>query len=445
MCGIFSIINQQDEVFDYQTFCTLGVANDRRGGDSCGIFIDGQTEYGINDKKYFEDFFWTSDLLNNTGISKIALGHCRKASPGMAVNLQNAHPIVIEEDVQVAEGEAPRREVKFVLVHNGTLYNHEKLAKKYIPDVNVTGMTDSQIIARLIYYSGWDWLAEYNGGTAFIAVDYREGEPKTYIWRGESKKTSVDKEAEEERPLYCNYENNRLVVSSIGTLLAICDGNCYLVPANKVITYENGRLKVVKVIDRSKAQQNRIYDASAYTPHNTSYNSNIAVYITHVDKSNLFRADGNLVDGGRRISQYGKIITKFDNPTYYENQHTIFFFNGIALIEMKAYTFLSKAWKRSRMPLKEFTEKYQNFIRFFSYDKCYYVEDKMYKASSPWKCELFSGTYFPLGQARSYRYLNGIDTNAYIINTAEESFNCFKEVPNIDYKTIWKEFIQSIA
>ena len=163
MCGIWAIINREPEPFDYQTFCTLGCANDRRGGDSCGVFIDGKTEYGIGDKSLFEAFFWTSELLNNTNTATIALGHDRKASVGMPINLQNAHPIVIEEDVPVGEGEEPRKEIKFVMVHNGTIYNYKELAKKHIPNVDITGMTDSQVLARLLYYSGYDFLAEYNG------------------------------------------------------------------------------------------------------------------------------------------------------------------------------------------------------------------------------------------------------------------------------------------
>ena len=49
MCGIYGIINKDPETLDYATFCCLGLANDLRGGDSCGIFFDGKTEYGIKE------------------------------------------------------------------------------------------------------------------------------------------------------------------------------------------------------------------------------------------------------------------------------------------------------------------------------------------------------------------------------------------------------------
>ena len=43
MCGLAGILRTKKAKFDYQTFCTLGIANDSRGGDSCGVFIDGET------------------------------------------------------------------------------------------------------------------------------------------------------------------------------------------------------------------------------------------------------------------------------------------------------------------------------------------------------------------------------------------------------------------
>ena len=56
MCGIFGFIGQRQKPFDKRAFVTLGVANDARGGDSCGIFIDGQYEYGVDKLKLFGDF-----------------------------------------------------------------------------------------------------------------------------------------------------------------------------------------------------------------------------------------------------------------------------------------------------------------------------------------------------------------------------------------------------
>jgi asparagine synthetase B (glutamine-hydrolysing) len=48
MCGIFGTISLKSKAFNKRAFCTMGVRNDSRGGDSCGIFIDGNVEYGID-------------------------------------------------------------------------------------------------------------------------------------------------------------------------------------------------------------------------------------------------------------------------------------------------------------------------------------------------------------------------------------------------------------
>ena len=43
MCGIWGIIYKEPHQLNKVLFNSLGVLNDTRGGDSCGIFIDGKT------------------------------------------------------------------------------------------------------------------------------------------------------------------------------------------------------------------------------------------------------------------------------------------------------------------------------------------------------------------------------------------------------------------
>lgn len=448
MCGIWAIINQKDEPFDYQTFCTLGCANDRRGGDSCGVFIDGNVEYGIGTKALFENFFWSSELLNTVENARIALGHDRKASVG-GISLEKAHPIVVTETIEI-EGKEPKEEVKFVLIHNGTIYNYEELAKKYIPDIDIKGMSDSQVIARLLYYSGYDWLAEYNGGAAFVAVDYRKDEPEIFIWRGESKKFSTATEMEEERPLFCNVDNGRLVVSSIASYLAICDGTCYTVPANEVLTYKDNSLWVVKKIDRSAAQQNKKYEYGTYGTQTTTgaYRGTISAvsrYLRTFDMSNTYKIGDENADGYVRMTQFGKVLTKYDTVGTGEDQVMVWFFNGIPLKEKKAYNFVYKAWKRSKLDLNQFMETYKNFIRYFSADQLYFDGAVMYKAIEPWKRQLYTGYQQMLTTAQCNSFLNGTRQYQNKVTTIRESFEVFKNVPQFDYKTIWKEFIQSMG
>ena len=63
MCGIWGIINTKKSRFNKQLFNILGTHNDSRGGDSCGIFIDGNAEYGIDTLKLYSKFLKTSNIL----------------------------------------------------------------------------------------------------------------------------------------------------------------------------------------------------------------------------------------------------------------------------------------------------------------------------------------------------------------------------------------------
>ena len=181
MCGIFGLISlDKRKQFNFSMFSTLGINNDSRGGDSCGIFIDGNSEYGTTkDNKFFSDFFLDSELLKKTEEFNIALGHCRKASPGMGVSPEKAQPIVLRT--------AKSGETRFVMIHNGTITNYEDLAKKYIPDIDIKGFTDSQVMARIFYFKGYDCLSEYIGGSVFFIVDYRQPEPDVLMFKGKSR------------------------------------------------------------------------------------------------------------------------------------------------------------------------------------------------------------------------------------------------------------------
>ena len=181
MCGIFGMVSRKPKPFNKRAFCTMGVRNDSRGGDSCGVFVDGLVEYGVDKQKTFMSFFRDSLVINNTAECKVAFGHCRKASVGK-ISVETAQPVVLTNE----EGH-----IEYVLIHNGTIYNYEELAKKYIPNVDIKGLTDSQVMARIFYHKGYDALDEYQGGAVFVIHDYRTDQ--TLVWKGHSKKTALAK------------------------------------------------------------------------------------------------------------------------------------------------------------------------------------------------------------------------------------------------------------
>lgn len=261
MCGIFGVINgKKPKQFRYTAFAGLGILNDSRGGDSCGIFIDGKYEYGVNDKKLFKDFMLNSKLLEETRGTevKVAIGHCRKASVG-AVNEANAQPVILKD----ADGNP-----EFVLIHNGTIKNHEELAKKYIPEIDVTNMTDSQIMARIFYKSGYSVLSEYYGGGVFFIVDYRgRKNPKCYFFQGYSKSTTYAKDATQERPFYFVNRDNTLMFSSIYEMLqAACPEATVFQPAEDNILYSFSEKGLVQegTYSRENVAQQMPFTSTSY-------------------------------------------------------------------------------------------------------------------------------------------------------------------------------------
>ena len=247
MCGLFGIISKEKVTVDKRVIATLGLLNDTRGGDACGLFIDGKIEYGTEgDNVKFYNFFQKSELFKGSTKANVVLGHCRKASVGGKA-ADKAQPIVIKE------GE----EIKFVLLHNGTIKNYTDLAKKYIPDEDITGLSDTQVMAKIFYLAGYDCLGEYNGGAVFVIADYREETPVIHLWRGMSKDYSYSKEPTFERPLFITMFNNRLAFSSIkeGLDCLYPDLTAMTIKPNCLCTFENGKLRIEREFDRSSCIQ----------------------------------------------------------------------------------------------------------------------------------------------------------------------------------------------
>lgn len=397
MCGLAGIITKEPRVFDYATFCTLGIANDSRGGDSCGIFIDGRYEYGTNGNRLFSRYFQNSTILDETTKSMIALVHCRKASVGK-INEETAQPVVLTDD---------NGKVLYVLMHNGTIHNYKELAKKYIPEINIEGMTDSQVMARIFFNCGYKALEEYNGGAVFVMVDYRGKSPKTLLFKGASKKNKFSKEEEDERPLYyCIDENRReLVFSSIYTYLIALRSYCdvYSMKANTLVEFNGKSLVLLEEHSRDNCIQDKeiplvptyswksFYDEDDVIDYGfASFSSYIGIdYLT-----NTCSYHGNKMHGKFYVSVYGK-VSPFTNKNFYE----VFFYNGVALKNSHCFRFLSILKKDSGLSDKEFMDKFQSIVRFLSIDGVYLSGGIWYKATSPQSSIVFTGKYRPFSSA----------------------------------------------
>lgn len=336
MCGIFGVINHHKRQLDKRAFITLGCANDSRGGDACGIMIDRKVDKGTEgNDQYFQCWYPKSKLLTETEKCYVALGHCRKASVG-GVAADKAQPITIHD----SEGN-----LLFCLIHNGTIYNYKELAEKYIPDVNIEGLTDSQVMARIFFYKGYDVLAEYNGGGAFVMHDYRNN--KTLLFKGESKGSLSAVKTEVERPLYFVKTGKSVIFSSIYAVLQGLYWGfvAYDVPSNVLLECDGLNIYKVKEYDRTNCfgckrytvatttsgttYSGTYYNTSANysTPNKVFFNLDTGTYMNSSPKEELH--------GIVYISRYGyisKYNTGFNHPYY--------FWKGIMLSGENSYTAL---------------------------------------------------------------------------------------------------------
>lgn len=440
MCGLFGIINKEKAPFDFASFCTLGIANDSRGGDSCGIFLDGQTEYGIGQKAKFSSFMWESKLLNEVSDVKIALGHDRKASVG-GITLEKAHPILIKEDDKI----------QFVLIHNGTIYNYEDLAKKFIPNIKTVGLSDSQVLALILYHNGWDCLEHYHGGAAFVCVDYREDRenPKVFMYRGMSKNYSCSVTETEERPLYLGmYDNGDLVFSSIGTYIYAITQQCYELPGNEVIQVLDGKLYTERKIDRSKCTQlkvqsaysssdnayygslnrgsaaiiNSMYDDDYYDDYQSTrevinsdtkfeekYHKNDYdgyCWIKHSLGENRYMGPNNqsYLHGMYNVTKWGRLAKLTESGP---DMSKVWFFHGILMRNQDCFKLAQKFFKKTKMLLSAFLARYNLLLRYLSRDQIFFQDGFANRATDYYKYTTYTGEFQMLGHLTKNQYAQG--------------------------------------
>ena len=249
MCGILGQSTNNPKKISQGNIRILGVHNESRGKNSCGITIDGEIFYGIEKEKLFSDFMKGRKF--DAKVFPIVFGHTRQSSVGI-INEHNAHPFGFGEN-QRGDG------YKFIGVHNGTLHNYKELADKYeisqtAPYVNTAGVTverikiDSEILLEILSKADKDdysVLSEYEGRAALVWTD--TDNPNTiYLWSGKSRPSSysTDATACEERPLNVYIESkNNFYFSSTPEGLELIGGEkeeIFQIEYNTVYVVRNG-------------------------------------------------------------------------------------------------------------------------------------------------------------------------------------------------------------
>lgn len=416
MCGIIAWSGKDPKQFNSDKLNILGLFNESRGGDSCGVAIDGEIYYGIDKNKKFDDFIINKNYPKPKIVPAV-IGHTRKGSVGLHT-VHNAHPF--------GYGDL-NDNYEFIGCHNGTLIDYDDLAKKY--DISISLYTennvwdrrknDSEVLLEILYKTrNINVLEEYIGGAALVFQDLRD--PDTiFAFHGASKKEVGDNGLlYEERPLYYYQESeNSLYISSIEEALLFIGGekdkNVFEFEHNILYEIRNGNVKsaIEHQIDRSNSgQKKKAYVGNFYKGGVNTSTTNKNINTNHLTKSqrrriknkssvtNIFNEKGNINEFPCKIY--------YENLRYKRNGHPI---NGI-------YTWIkSFGFYKLTEKLKEVHNISINLIsRYFSLNKERFIGDDELDELLKSDNSLFIP--FNVGQNISLNYIH----NGVLLETSED-------------------------
>ena len=303
MCGILAHAGNVTKKLSLDKLNILGILNEVRGTDSCGLTIDGHILHGVDGLSSYRDFISYYDIVSPKIVPTV-IGHTRKSTIGVH-SKENAHPFGFGS-LQLKGRK--RKGFAFVGVHNGTLLNHIKLAtdrgisitktvevetedindkNNVIISTKTVSKIDSELLLECIYKDkSFKVLSQYEGAAALIMCNLDK--PNTiYCYHGESVLQKNDKEIKEERPLwYWQQSRNSLYISSIEDSLYAIGGDRKTVHSfdyNVVYEITNGNVATAKLhkISRQKCWQR--YGGNSWQRYGVSCND----YSYANDHSNL--------------------------------------------------------------------------------------------------------------------------------------------------------------
>lgn len=374
MCGLAGIISTQKTNLKVEHLNILGTLNDERGGDSCGVFIDGTIHQGLNQEAEFRSFTYKIKYPKQ---SQIALVHCRKASVGYPITKDQCQPIVITD----TEGN-----VEFVVMHNGTITNAKTLAQQYIPHINTFGWSDTQIMTYIFYYTGYEVLKTYTGTAVFVIVDYRSGHPEIFFWQGSS--VYNEPQCDYERPFFFMVHHNKFYFSSMYCSLTCISTipTIYTLKKNTLIKLDNLNLVTHQVYDRSTLVKPI---STPYTYSNNYYP--MYNYINYNNNTGLYTIGGTPAHGVIQAFPSGAVSSQHGDEYY--------FYQGRLLYNKECYDFLIEIL--SYFNINKVLEVCPAVIDYFAYSPIRIngnfmevLDDFTYSAISEglW-LELFSNSY----------------------------------------------------
>jgi len=263
MCGLVGFVPNRKSEIDILRFKTLLLYNENRGKLSTGIY----NKNGL--KKDIISAWAFSEKQNWNGLDKnsIFIGHTRQPTVGYPVTMHGAQPIEIGN---------------IVMIHNGTIYNKEELAKKYKVKLDKDD-TDSIIIAKILETKQFEVLNDYNGAAALVWV-YKDEPDNLYYYRGESKVLYTSFDLKSERPLFQMRTKEGIYFSSIDNSLNHISlsvkqiESIKEVEANKVFKLNINRINKPLVMFTSVSERIQTKEYTYPITTHSSYKTNTTLY-----------------------------------------------------------------------------------------------------------------------------------------------------------------------
>lgn len=386
-CGNFGWSGDDPSKFNRDKFITLGVLNEERGTDSCGLFVDGKLyrgdDIGQNNEAKFRNMVRKNKFPSPSKIPVI-IGHTRNSSRFGVKSIENTHPFMFRKE----DGNY------FVGSHNGTLQNHNFLAEKYnIDKKDSTGRikVDSEILLEILSNQNENnnnirVLQEYEGAAALVMFNSKFPD-EVWFWKGYSKK-STHMQPALERPLNVWYDQPGSVywssdVRDLETIAGVkhTDENSkiYSIPNNTLCSMKNGKIeKKVEVNRESNRKFTTTYEYERYLKEKDSKkskgsNHNASNHIVNYRQNRSINNDKDNKDDNATVSLqklqsksifYEKVITTDEKMSpdaiIYEKLRYMkdgkFAKNGVYIYtKQRGLYFLSDSVKKAKEKLNNLT------------------------------------------------------------------------------------------
>lgn len=232
MCGLAGFYPKKGKIANINIIFAMGIMNENRGTDSCGISIGNYIEKGI-DKESDARVFIDNNRKNiiKRLVSDPIIFHTRKSTYGSHI-YDNAHPFhwYLPDN----------KKNYFVFAHNGTLEDWRSM----ITNWNIQGdsklvQIDSHALGLAIYKAirtGQDFdhiLTKYKGAAAFLGYN----DDMFLVWKGANNNIV-------ERPMYYIENSDGWYFHSQELILSLLfpDKHVYEVDNNTLLVFKNNKL-----------------------------------------------------------------------------------------------------------------------------------------------------------------------------------------------------------